>query len=70
MPFIVADLKLSSCIADYGLVRSAAEDESAMVGEGQATAFVVGFLCASMCVPQLANNILFLSRRVSACRTR
>ncbi|KAF8184180.1 hypothetical protein BJ912DRAFT_1043752 [Pholiota molesta] len=42
MPFIVADLKLSSCIADYGLVRSAAEDESAMVGEGQATAFVTG----------------------------
>ncbi|KAF8187743.1 hypothetical protein BJ912DRAFT_1143565 [Pholiota molesta] len=42
MPFIVADLKLSSCIADYGLLRSAAEDESAMVGEGQATAFVTG----------------------------
>lgn len=59
MPFLVADLALSTSITDYGLLTSAVADDSAMVGEGQATAFVVGFSYASTCVPQLANNILF-----------
>lgn len=39
---LVSELVLSKDIRDYGLSKFAAEDESAMVGSGQANAFVTG----------------------------